>query len=173
MKSWILWIVTGALMILGGGIALLNPLAATLTAEQIAAWVFLFAGLLQLFALFRGQGWSDRLWALILALACLWLGASLLANPLAGMIALTLVVASGLMVSGVAKLLLAMHTRKTPLFWPILVSGGASLVLAAMVFLNLPQSAAVLLGVMLAAELILSGATIVAFALRMRTLASG
>ena len=48
MKSWFLWLILGILMIAAGVFALFNPLAATLTAEQLAAWLFLFGGILQI-----------------------------------------------------------------------------------------------------------------------------
>ena len=170
MKAWILWLLVGILMIIGGLVALANPLAATLTAEQIAAWIFIIAGLLQLLGVLLDKQWSSRLWALLLSLACFWLGVSLLANPLAGVLALTFVVALGFLVSGVAKLIFGFKIRTTPYFWPAILSGAISLVLALMIFSNFPQSAAVLLGVLLSIELLVSGSTMAAFALLLRNL---
>jgi uncharacterized membrane protein HdeD (DUF308 family) len=168
MNGWLLWFLVGLVMMLGGLLALLNPLAATLTAEQIAAWIFLLSGLLQLVGVFRVQEWTARIWGLLLSVACLWLGISLLFNPLAGVFALTFVVALGFLASGLAKLILGFRIRTTAYFWPTMISGVMSLVLALMVFLNFPQSAAVLLGVLLSIELLISGATMAAFALTLR-----
>jgi uncharacterized membrane protein HdeD (DUF308 family) len=38
MKHWILWLVAGLVSLLGGIMALANPLAASLTAELLAGW---------------------------------------------------------------------------------------------------------------------------------------
>lgn len=168
MNSWIFWAAIGALMAVGGVAAIANPFPVTLAAEQIAAWIFLLSGILQGVAVFRAMSWSERLWQTVLAIACLWLGVSLLTNPLAGILALTVVVALGFAVSGVAKLLLATGVRGTPFFWPFIVSGMASVVFAGLVFFNLSQMAGIVLGVMLGVELLLSGMTMVAFAVRSR-----
>lgn len=173
MSAWWSWVLIGVVFILGGLLALFNPFAATLTAEQIAAWLFLLGGLLQLVAAVRSGGWLARVLNVILALAALWLGVSLLANPLAGVLTLTLVVAILFLVNGAAKLLLALTMRGTVFFWPTVLSGAISVLLALMVFANFPQSAAVLLGVLLAVELVSSGVMIVAFALFVRHRGAG
>ena len=169
MRAWLMPLIVGILMVVGGIVALFNPFAASLTVEQIAGWFFLFAGLLQVVSLFQADGWGQRLWALILALALLWLGISLLFNPLAGVVTLTVMVAIMFLAIGIAKLWFSLALRGTAYFWPVLLSGALSVILAIMVFTNLPQSAAVLLGVMLAIELISSGATLIAYALYVRT----
>lgn len=168
MGKWMIWIVIGLGFLCGGFIALMNPFAATLTAEQIAAWLFLFGGLAQIVAAFRAEGMSARVLAIVLALVFLWLGVSLLANPLAGVLTLTLVVAMMFLANGVLKVLLSFTVRGTVYFWPILLSGAVSVILAIMVFANFPSSAAVLLGVLLAVELISTGAMMIAYALFLR-----
>jgi len=168
MTNWFLWLIIGLLIIAGGISALYHPFLATLTAERIAAWVFIGGGILQLIGLFRELSWSARLWQLLLCAAFLFLGLSLLLNPLAGIVSLTLTVAILLLVSGVAKLIMALSARGTIVFWPVLLSGLVSAVLALIVFANFPQSAAVLLGVLLAVELLSTGFAIVAASLFVR-----
>ncbi len=168
MAHWIWWLIVGIIGIVGGFFALLNPFAATIAAELIAAWFFLIAGAVQVIAAFQREGWATRIWALILAAAFLWLGFVLLFNPLAGIIALTMAAAITFLVTGVAKVFFAFAARGSGYFWPILLSGIVSVVLAMMVFSNFPQSAAVLLGVLLAVELLSNGAALVSFALFVR-----
>lgn len=168
MASWLLWVIIGLVLVAGGVIALLNPFAATVTAVQIAAWLFLFGGVAQVVAAVQAGGWGARILNVVLALAYLWLGISLLANPLAGVLTLTVVVAIVFLVSGVLKTLLALTTRGSAFFWPILISGVLSIILALMVFSNFPQSAAVLLGALLAVELLSGGITVIAFGLYLK-----
>ena len=51
MTNRIVLFVAGAICLLGGLIAVFNPLAASFTAEQIAGWLFLFAGVVQALSL--------------------------------------------------------------------------------------------------------------------------
>lgn len=168
MTNWILWLIIGLIVLVGGIAALLNPFPATVAALTIAAWVFIIGGILQLLAVFQIEGWGHRIWAILLGIAFLWLGISLLSNPLAGILSLTIVAAIMFLVSGVAKLFLAFSARGSGYFWAILLSGAISVVLALMIFSNFPQSAAVVLGVLLAVELVTTGATLVAFAFFLR-----
>lgn len=168
MNHWLFWLLIGIVGLIGGVSALLNPFVATVTAEQIAAWFFIISGILQILAVFRTEGWGRRIWALILAAAFLWLGLTLLANPFAGIISLTLMAAIMFFVSGLTKMFGAFTMRGTGYFWMIFLSGAVSVLLAVMVFTNFPQSAAVLLGILLAVELLSSGAALIAFALFLR-----
>ncbi|MFV0386586.1 HdeD family acid-resistance protein [Paracoccus sp. (in: a-proteobacteria)] len=162
MSGRIMWIVIGALSILAGILALANPLAATLTAEQLAGWAFLIVGALQAYAVFRGQVWGGRVWAILLAVALILLGVMLLARPLVGIVTLTLVVASMFFVSGVVKIVLSFSLRGTGAFWMLLLSGALSVLLALMIFGNFPASAATILGILLAVELISDGVSMIA-----------
>ena len=123
---------------------------------------------MEIFAAFQRKGWGQRIWALVLALAFVWLGVTLLYNPLAGILSLTLVAALMFLANGIAQVFFAFSVRSAASFWPILVSGALSVVLALMVFSNFPQSARVLLGVLLGVELLSSGAALIAFALHIR-----
>jgi membrane protein HdeD len=168
MTNWILWLAIGIITILGGIFALANPFAATLAATTLAAWVFIITGVMQIVGVFQTEGWGARIWGLILALAFLWLGISILGNPLQGVISLTLVAGIMFIATGIAKIIFAFRIRGSGYFVWAILSGLVSLVLGIMVFTNFPYSAAVVLGILLAVELISSGVTLVTFALLLR-----
>ena len=172
MNTWLFWLFIGVIAILGGVFALLNPLAATFAAEQIAGWLFLFVGVLQVIAGFREEGWSAKIWPILLGLAAVFLGVSLLTNPLAGILALTTVAAIMFLVGGILKIVLAFSLEDRSYFWLIVISGALSVLLAIMVFANFPQSAAILLGVLLGVDLISNGVALVAMALVLRRMKS-
>lgn len=163
MTRRILWIVIGALSILAGILALANPLAATLTAEQLAGWMFLFVGILQVFAVFQQDDWGGRIWAILIALAFIVLGVMLLGRPLEGILSLTLTVAALFLVTGIFRVVMAFSLRGTSAFWLVLVSGLLSVLLALMIFGNFPASAVTILGILLAIELISNGIALIAF----------
>jgi uncharacterized membrane protein HdeD (DUF308 family) len=70
--------------------------------------------------------------------------------------------------TGIAKVIFAFRIRGSGYFMLTLLSGLVSLALGVMVFTNFPQSAAVVLGVLLAIELIATGITLVSFAFLLR-----
>lgn len=93
----------------------------------------------------------------------------MLANPLAGMVSLTLMLGALFLVSGVVRLGLSLATwRGTVMFWLMALSGLISAGLGLFILLRLPEASLVLLGTLVAVELIVMGATLVAmgFALR-------
>jgi membrane protein HdeD len=168
MTNWLLWLIVGIVSVLGGIFAILNPFAATLAATTLAAWVFIIAGALQVVGVFQTEGWGARIWGLILALAFIWLGISILGNPLQGVLSLTVVAGIMFLATGIAKIIFAFRIRGSGYFVWAILSGLVSLILGIMVFTNFPYSAAVVLGILLAVELISSGITLITFALLLK-----
>lgn len=157
MKNKTFLIIVGVLSIIGGAFAFFNPLAATLTAEQLVAWLFLLVGILQLVAVWKYRAFISTLWLGIGAILSLLIGGFLLFNPLQGAVTLTAMVAALLLVSGVSQVVFALAWRGTPYFLAILLSGLLSLVLAVLIFADFPASATSILGIFLAIELISNG----------------
>lgn len=152
-------LITGLLATGGGIFALFNPLAATLTVEQLVAWLLLFVGGLQWWAAWKLRGIGSVWWLLFGGLLSLVIGGFLLFNPLQGAATLTVIIAVLLAIGGGTRLALAFAWRGSPLFFPTLLSALISLLLAGFIFANFPQSAASILGIFLAVELISSGVT--------------
>lgn len=165
MGNWFLWMIAGVLSLLAGVLALANPLAATLTAELLAGWGFVLVGIITLFSAFGDQSWGARLVAILLGLAILLLGINLVAHPLRGIISLTLAAAIILLFAGVFRLVLGFVVRHAQLRWAMILSGALSIILAIMIFANFPRSAVVVLGLLLAIELISNGVSLIALSL--------
>ena len=165
MRNWFLWMIAGVISLFGGFFALANPLAATLTAELLAGWMFVAVGVMTMVSAFGDQGWGGRILSILIGLIILILGIDLIANPLAGVVSLTLVVAIGLIVMGVLRILLAFRSDFAQLRWVLILSGAISLLLGAMILSNFPQSAALVLGVYLAVELISNGVSLIVLSL--------
>lgn len=165
MKHWLLWLVAGIISLIGGLVALANPLAATLTAELLAGYMFILVGVLTLVSAFGDQGWSGRILTILLGLLILFLGVNLVAHPLAGMISLTILTGVTMLVMGLFRLLIAFSEQARGLRGVLVVSGVLSLVLGGMIFANWPQSAAVVLGLFLAIELISNGVSLIVLSL--------
>jgi len=152
--------VLGVVMVIGGFLAFLNPFAASLAAEAVAGAAFLIAGAMQLvFAVRDGTGATgDRWLSGALGAVLILFAASLLLNPLAGLVTLTALVALFFTVMGALRVALAWHMRPAR-GWGWLMAGGAmSLVLAALIVLSLPGGALGLPGLFLGIDLTVGGA---------------
>lgn len=154
-STW--WMIAGVVSILGGVFALLNPMAASVTAVILAGWAFLLIGFLQLAAAFSASGAGNKIILTLLGLLAAFLGWTLLANPLAGMVTLTLAVAALILVQGIVRLVLAFDFKGTSGFWPLILSAGISGLLGLMIMADFPQSATTILGIFLGVDLIFNG----------------
>ena len=172
MKSSVLMLAIGALSLLGGIIALLNPLAATLTAELLTGYLFLGIGVLMLLSIFADDNWGSRLLSLVLGAAILAIGVNLVSNPLQGVLQLTVVVACLMLFIGVLRIVFAFRMPTAGLKIMLILAGIVSLVLGGMILMSFPFSAAVVLGVLLAIELISNGISMISLGFVARDQAS-
>lgn len=163
MKSKGFAIFAGILSLLGGLFAWFNPFAATMAAEWLAGWFFLFSGISAVIFAFSGSNTGSRWPGILLGIMMVLMGIFLLANPLQGVLSLTIIIAILLLVAGFGRVMLTFVTP-SPARWMVLISGLISLLLAVMIFMNFPQSAAVMLGIFLAVELISNGISLLVLA---------
>ena len=168
--NWKLTLALGLVMILGGIVALLDPFIATLTVVAIASATFLIAGIGQLWLAFRTEDGSTnaRFVTGVLGLLLILFAVSLLFQPLAGMISLTILVAAFFAAAGVVRVWLALRMRHNRRWGWLFASGLLSVLLALLIFIALPGAALSVLGIFLGIELLFSGAALVALALAAR-----
>lgn len=170
-----IWLLLGGIVaLIGGIIALFNPFAATITAELLTGWAFLISGVLALIGAFADMRWGARIWIILLGIIFIWAGITLLRNPLAGILTLTLAMAFVLVASGIVQTVtsFAGDVRHSAAFWPVLLSGIISLLLGFWVLSDFPLSAAIYLGIVLAVQLITTGVSMLSlYSVRKRAMA--
>lgn len=157
MKSSTWWIIGGALSVLASFFAFAKPFGATLTAELLAGWGFLFVGILQLISIFTVEGAGNKILALLWGALSTWLGISLLQNPLAGILSLTLAVGIMFLAMGIARLFFAFSVRGSGAFAALIFSAMISMLLGGMVLYYYPGGTPWFLGTLLAVELLFNG----------------
>lgn len=156
-RTW--FIISGIVLIAGGLLALLLPGLASLTATLVVGWAFVLAGVIHIVQAFRET--EDRWWTAGFGVLSLLLGASFIINPLGGAISLALVLGAMFMASGVMQLYLAWKRRTSDNVWMLGLSGILSVALALLIALNLFTAAVTVPGIMLAIELISTGAGLI------------
>jgi uncharacterized membrane protein HdeD (DUF308 family) len=159
-----LYIVAGIISLIAGVLALFDPFGATFAATLIAGWGFILFGLLQFVAAFQASGWGGRIWSFLLGILTAVVGVQILANPLGGMVSLTLMLAILMIASGIAKLLVSWPARNSQYFWPLLISGAASLLLGFIILRHFDTAVPNVLGLLLGIELLSNGVASIAFA---------
>ncbi|MBL3584208.1 DUF308 domain-containing protein [Rhodovulum sulfidophilum] len=163
MKNWLIYTLIGLALLIGGGVALANPFAATIAATQIVGLVFLIAGLLQMITVMRGGPDSHRWVNGFVGILFLLAGLSILINPLVGAAWMTLLLGLLFVAMGVMRAMLSFTFRHTSLFWLLLLTGAASILIGVLIFSNFFAAAETLLGLLLGIELIVDGIGLIAF----------
>jgi uncharacterized membrane protein HdeD (DUF308 family) len=156
---WKLFMFQGVAMIVLGVLAVLVPMGATLVIELFIGWLFLVSGVVGLIALFSVHNTPAFLWGLLTAALSVVAGGLLIANPVAGALSLTFVLAALFVVEGVFQIATSFgyrHVMAASWVW-LLVSGIADLLLAAIIFIGWPISAAWALGLIVGVNLLTSG----------------
>jgi uncharacterized membrane protein HdeD (DUF308 family) len=147
------------LLILLGIAAILMPLMAGLAATLVFAWILILTGMIGLISAFASRSHAHLGWSLASAVIALGVGAVLFFYPLAGAVALTLVIGAYLLLDGIALIGLALDHRRRGLpnwAWQ-LGSGAIDLALAVVIMFMSAIGSAVLIGVVVGLSLISAG----------------
>ncbi len=166
-KHWRILVIEGVALVLFGILALFIPPLITLGIASALGWVFLSAGVAAILIhlrFYRARGLRYLLFAAVLSVIA---GLALLVKPLSGVISLTVIIIVCFALAGVAKLTFPLERfRYLPNYrgW-IRASGIIDLVLAALMFADLPETALWAPGLLLGANMILGGVALIAVAL--------
>src|SRR6476620_1608020 len=158
----------GILMFACGILAIALPLASSIGIAIILAWLILFAGVWHLIFAFHARGIGGVLWQIVLALLYGIIGFYMLMNPLLGVLSLTLLLATFLLIEGVLEIIFYFQLRGTQHSGWILCDGIVTLILGILVWAQWPSSAVWLIGTLVGISLIFSGISRFMLALAVR-----
>jgi uncharacterized membrane protein HdeD (DUF308 family) len=172
-EHWVLFLVEGIVLVVLGLIAIVVPPIATLAVEILFGWLFLISGIAGLITTFWMRGAPGFWWSLLSAVLGIAAGIVLLAWPLSGVLSLTLILIVFFTIEGVASIMYALeHQRELSGRWGwMLASGVVDLVLAAIILIGLPGTAAWAIGLLVGINLIFGGSALIAMALHARDIA--
>ena len=150
-------IVLGFLSVIAGGIALGHVALVGAISVLFLGWMILIGGVA--LAVNALVGWKDagRRWDLAVGALLFLLGLGFVRNPGVGLLTLTLLAGSLLLVGGIVRLVAAFQPGAPRGL--LLFSGGVTLLLGLLVLNQWPVSALWFLGTVLGIELILDGIT--------------
>ena len=147
----------GLAMVALGIAALVFPMIFTLAATLFVGWVFLLSGGFIFFGSFSIHGTGPFFGALLFSLLSIASGIFLLFNPLAGAVALTLLVGITFVFQGASEIAFAFEMRPLPGWAGMLISGIASIVMAVLIATGLPEISLIVLGILLGVNFLTTG----------------
>jgi len=173
-EHWVLFLIEGIVLVVLGLIAIVLPPIATLAVEILVGWLFLISGILGLITTFWMRGAPGFWWSLLSAVLGIGAGIVLLAWPLSGVLSLTLILIVFFTIEGIASIMYALeHKRELSGRWGwMLASGVIDLILAAIILIGLPGTAAWAIGLLVGINMIFGGSALIAMALHARDIDS-
>ena len=151
IKTW------GWVILIAGIFALLAPLlAGAFITIMVGAMVFV-AGVTRVIDAFQGGGFWTGLFGAIYCMA----GFMIMADPLPGLLALTMVLTIYFMAIGISEIAAAIQMRPAHGWGFLLFSGVVSTLLAIMIWNQWPLSGAWAVGTLVGIQLIFSGMTMI------------
>jgi uncharacterized membrane protein HdeD (DUF308 family) len=168
-KHWIWLAILGGALIVGGVFAIGAPVAAGIAATLVIGATLIVCGALQAVGAVRKKGWRGRVWHGAGAAIYLIGGLLLAFQPLAGTVALSLLIVAILIVDGATRVAMGFRIRPERGWGWLAASGAVSAAIGlGLAVFALPVASLTLLGVFVGASLLLEGASFiyVAFAAR-------
>ncbi len=168
MSDWVKWLLLGLLSIAFGVFVLGAPYVASIAVTLVTGVLLLISGVLQVAGGFSVEGTGNKILSFIMGAVMLFLGWSFLDNPLEGTLTLATVVLILFMAGGIARIILSFQMRGTSFFWPTLISGILSIILAGIIWSYAAAEPTVLLrllGILLGIEMLFNGFGLVFMAL--------
>lgn len=154
-SNTLFWI--GLVMTVLGVVAIAFPMISSLAATLFVGWVLLVSGIIMLVGAFSIHAAGPFFGALLMSLLSIAAGMFLLVNPLAGEVALTLMVGMLFMIQGAFEIVFALEMRPFSGWVGMLISAILSIIMAMLVIAAWPGISLVLLGILLGVNFISSG----------------
>jgi uncharacterized membrane protein HdeD (DUF308 family) len=169
-EHWVLFLVEGIVLVVLGLLAIVLPPIATLAVEILFGWLFLLSGVVGLVTTFWMRQAPGFWWALLSAVLGIAAGIVLLARPVSGVLTLTLILIVFFTIEGVASIMYALeHKRELSGRWGwMLASGIVDLIVAAVIFIGLPGTAAWTIGILVGINMVFGGSALIAMAMHAR-----
>ncbi|MEO0795190.1 MAG: HdeD family acid-resistance protein [Verrucomicrobiota bacterium] len=156
--------VAGIVMIVLGGLAVLLPGAFSLGLELFLGWLFLIGGILQAISAFQHIQAKGFIWALLNGVFAAIAGGLMIAQPVIGVLTLTILLAGFYLVDGVCKLIAVAQGKQIPGRGIILLNGIFGLIIAGIVISQWPISAQWFIGIIVGVNLLMGGITMISLA---------
>lgn len=170
-RNWLVFVLFGGALVLLGLISLGALVAASLASVLVIGTLLVFGGITEIVGAFWSGKWSGFFFHLMSGLLSLVVGGLFLMAPVGAMLALTMLLAALLVVSGLFKIIAALNYRFTGWGWP-LASGVIDLMLGILIWQQMPEAALSIIGLFVGISLLFRGMNWIGLGLAVRSLPS-
>ncbi len=158
VNGW--YLAMGIFLVISGIIALVSPVATTVVTNVFIGWFLIFGGVIQFFAAIINRKEGGMWIGMIMGVLALILGIMMINNPIASVVSITLMMGIFFGVDGITKTFQSIAKRPVHWGW-MLTSGLISLLLAAMILMNLFASSTMMLGIFAGIYMLFAGMDII------------
>ena len=169
VKRYALWyLVQGVLLVVAGFLAIIYPVVSSVAVIVLLGWLLIISGVLQAFSLIGARHVPHFWLQLTSVILAVLVGFLFLRDPAQGLLTIALLLIVFFMIEGISKIVFALTIRPFPNWGWVFASGLVGIVLALVLWANLPVTALWLIGFLLGIKLISVGAAIAYLAWRVR-----
>jgi uncharacterized membrane protein HdeD (DUF308 family) len=174
-EHWVLFLIEGIVLVVLGVLAIIVPMLATIAVAILIGWLFFISGVVGLITTFMARHAPGFWWSLLSAVLGIVTGIILLGWPILGAISLTLLLTVSFTIEGIASIMYALEHKKelTGRWTWMLVSGIVDLILAFIILIGLPGTAAWALGLLVGINMLFGGTSLIAMALHAHSTDAG
>jgi uncharacterized membrane protein HdeD (DUF308 family) len=161
VKRYSLWyLIQGVLLIAAGILAIIYPVLSSTAVIVLLGWLLIISGVVQGLSLIGARQVPHFWLQLISVILAVLIGCLFLRDPAQGLVTIALLLIVFFMIEGISKVVFALTIRPFPNWGWVLASGLVGILLALILWANLPVTALWLIGVLLGINLISVGAAI-------------
>jgi uncharacterized membrane protein HdeD (DUF308 family) len=168
-KNWFWLLILGISLIVVGLVAMSASFIATLATVVMLGILLLIGGGVEIVNAFWARCWRGFWMHLLAGILYAVLGFLLVEHPLASAAAFTLMLAAGLLVGGLFRILIALIERFQGWVW-VLINGIVSLVLGVLIWQRWPEAAFWVIGLFVGIDMLLAGWSWVMMALAIHSM---
>jgi uncharacterized membrane protein HdeD (DUF308 family) len=167
-KLWIWLLATGIILAVLGIFGLGRTAILTLASVWIFGGLLIAGGLVQIIGAFGAASWRSRVFNFLIALLYLMAGALLIANPTQSTAFLTILIGATLLITGILRIIIAVRFIGLLGWVWISLTGILGIVLGLSILIRWQDATPVVIGLLVAFELIANGASLIFVALLAR-----
>jgi len=152
-----LTVASGIILIVAGTFAILSPLVAGVSITILVGAMLAVSGISQCFLAFKAGAFGKALMILFVGMLMAIAGFYMMSQPIAGLAALTIILMSYLLATGVLEIIVAFQLKPAGGWGLLFFNGIVTLLLGIMLWRQFPLSGVWAIGVLFGIKMVFSG----------------